>query len=207
VILTVITIVDYGMGNIGSIVNMFKRVGVKSTLTSTEEGIRSASKLILPGVGAFDAGMTALRERGLIAALNDKVLHEKVPLLGVCLGMQLLAGGSEEGVLPGLGWLRGRSVKIRPPQGNNLKVPHMGWSFIKPSRATALLQGLPENMRFYFVHSYRVVCDEVNDVIAVADYGEDVCAAVNRDNIWGVQFHPEKSHMFGKQLFMNFAQL
>ena len=203
-----ILIIDYGIGNPGSIRNMLKKIGVEAVISSNIPDIEKADKLILPGVGAFDNGMKNLRERGLIPALNDKVINQKIPILGICLGMQLLTNKSEEGKLEGLGLIDAETVKFRFNAANdNLRIPHMGWNQIKSIKKSPLVNGVEENSRFYFVHSYHVVCRNNEDILAIANYGYDFVAAVNRDNIFGVQFHPEKSHKFGMQILKNFAEL
>jgi glutamine amidotransferase len=201
-----ITIVDYGMGNLGSIRNMLKKVGADSEITSDTEKIKHASKLILPGVGAFDAGMTRLKESGLQDLLNEKVLLQKTPVLGICLGMQLMTQGSEEGTLPGLGWINGQSVRFNPPPGDPRKVPHMGWNLVTPCKNSSLLADTEPEERFYFVHSYYVQCRDPGDVLLLANYGHNFTAAFEVGNVIGVQFHPEKSHKFGMRLLRNFAE-
>jgi imidazole glycerol-phosphate synthase subunit HisH len=201
-----IVVVDYGMGNVGSIANMLRKVGAEAGISADHVVIESAGKLILPGVGAFDQGMQNLTDRGLIPLLRRKVLEEGTPVLGVCLGMQLLARGSEEGRCPGLGWLDAVAVRFRPTAGDTrLKVPHMGWNTIMVQRPHPLLSGLEQDARFYFVHSYHVVCHDPGVVLSRTGYGVDFVSAVARDNIVGVQFHPEKSHRFGMQVYRNFA--
>jgi glutamine amidotransferase len=201
-----IVVVDYGMGNVGSIANMLRKVGAEAVISADHVVIESAGKLILPGVGAFDQGMQNLTDRGLIPLLGRKVLEEGTPVLGVCLGMQLLARGSEEGRCPGLGWLDAVAVRFRPTAGDTrLKVPHMGWNTIMVQRPHPLLSGLEQGARFYFVHSYHVVCQDPSVVLSRTGYGVDFVSAVARDNIVGVQFHPEKSHRFGMQVYRNFA--
>lgn len=202
-----IVIVDYGMGNLGSILNMLKKAGAEAVIGATPDSIAAADKLILPGVGAFDAGMRNLQERGLREVLEQKVVQERTPLLGICLGMQLLSRRSEEGNLPGLGWLAADTVRFRFAEDSPLKIPHMGWNEPRPRGAATLFAPLAQDARFYFVHSYHVVCDDPGDVAAVADYGGEVVAAVESGNIFGVQFHPEKSHRFGLQLLQTFAEL
>jgi glutamine amidotransferase len=202
-----ISIVDYGGANLGSILNMLRRVEVPAELVSTPAALERAQKIILPGVGAFDHGMAALRERGLIAPLRAKALEERVPILGVCLGMQMLGHGSEEGTLAGLGLLDGHCERFRFAPASRRKIPHMGWSLLAPQRESALLQGLDAQSRFYFVHSYHLVCEVAADVLAVAQYDREFVAMVQRDNICGAQFHPEKSHRFGMRLLHNFASL
>jgi imidazole glycerol-phosphate synthase subunit HisH len=203
-----IAIVDYGVGNVKSIANMLARIGVESQLVSHPEGLSSATKIILPGIGAFDAGMSALHERGLADALNERAAIAKVPVLGICLGMQLLAESSEEGELAGLGWIPGRSQRFAPPESTaSLKVPHMGWNVVSPKRESPLFDGVPLPRRFYFVHSYHVVCAQDEDVLATTTYGIEFVSAVARDNVYGVQFHPEKSHKFGMAVLKAFAEM
>lgn len=200
-----ITIVDYGMGNLGSVQNMFRKVGATAEITSDLQKIKDARKLLLPGVGAFDAAMKRIHESGLREVLTAKAMVDKVPVLGICLGMQLMTNASEEGVLPGLGWID--AVTKRFPTAPGLKVPHMGWNILKPVRSHALLQDLPEEPRFYFVHSYFVTTALPAETIATAHYGSDFAAVIARDNIMGAQFHPERSHRFGARLLENFAHL
>lgn len=201
-----IAIIDYNMGNVGSIRNMLKKLGAPAVITSDIEQISNASKLILPGVGAFDAGMTHINRMGLLDILNRRVLEEKVPILGICLGMQLLTAGSEEGVLPGLGWLEGKTVRFHFEAGSELRVPHMGWNSVKVRRDDSLFRSMVEDAAFYFVHSYHVVCDRDEHVLATTHYGYDFACAVQKGNIMGTQFHPEKSHRYGMQLLKNFAE-
>lgn len=203
-----IVIVDYGMGNLGSIVNMLKKIGAPAVLTSDPAKIEQADGLILPGVGAFDNGMQNLGERGLIPVLNAMVLGKKTPILGLCLGMQLFTRRSEEGILPGLGWIDAETVRFRFDAADaQLKVPHMGWNTIESCQAHPLFNDLGADPRFYFVHSYHVVCADPQNVLALAHYGLDLVAMIVKDNILGAQFHPEKSHKFGMTLFRNFAAL
>lgn len=197
-----IVVVDYDMGNVGSIVNMLKKIGHAAEVSSAPEAIGRADRLILPGVGSFDAGMANIRARGLVDVLHEKVVVEQTPVLGICLGMQLLGEGSHEGTSAGLGWIPAESVKL---SSEALRVPHMGWNELTLARPHWLFEGEPADMRFYFVHSYHVVCKDPQHLIATTHYGIDVAAAVARDHILGVQFHPEKSHRFGMQLLRNFA--
>ena len=199
-----ITIVDFNMGNIGSIQNMLKKIGVESLITGDPKQIALASKLLLPGVGAFDAGMEKLDSLGLTTALTRRVLQDKVPILGICLGMHLMTRGSTEGHRSGLGWVDANTVRFEPVD-TALKVPHMGWNRVTPIRRSILTEGLPVESRFYFVHSYYVRCCEPDDVVLTASHGTVFHAGFQRDNVFGVQFHPEKSHTFGATLLRNFA--
>ena len=202
-----IVVVDYGLGNLGSIANMLKKIGAHAVVSSDPAVVEKADKLILPGVGAFDAGMKNLETRGLIPLLNYRVLEQKTPILGVCLGMQLLCKRSEEGQLPGLGWLDAEVIRFKF-DGNiaNLKIPHMGWNTLTVRQPYPLFADLEAENRFYFVHSYHVVCADMGNVLAQTNYGFDFASAVVKDNIMGVQFHPEKSHKFGMRLYKNFAE-
>ena len=200
-----ITIVNYGMGNLGSICNMFRRVGVATAVTGDPETIAKATKLLLPGVGAFDHAMERINEIGLRRVLDEKVLHERVPILGVCLGMQLLTKASEEGDMPGLGWIAASAKKFSTQA--RLKVPHMGWNDVCSTRQSCLTHDLPHAPRFYFVHSYYVCVESEEDSILKATYGITFDAAVQHDNIYGAQFHPEKSHKYGMAILRNFARL
>ena len=198
-----ITIVDYGMGNLESIRNMLRRVGVRAAITGDPGAVGEAEKLLLPGVGSFDAAMREIDARGLREVLDRKALADRVPILGICLGMQLMARGSEEGALPGLGWVD--ADVLRFPSDLGLKVPHMGWNLVTATRPSPLTAGLPEESRFYFVHSYYVRADRREDAVLTAHYGVTFAAAVEAGNIYGAQFHPEKSHRFGMQLLASFA--
>lgn len=202
-----VTVVDYGVGNLGSIENMLKKLGFDYVIASQTESIKSASKLILPGVGAFDAGMQQLNDSGLRLALDDAVLIRKVPVMGICLGMQLMTEGSEEGRLPGLGWIPARTTRFVPTSGEVLKVPHMGWNSVTPSKASRSLEYLNGVSRFYFVHSYYVKCNQYSDSLLTSQYGSiNFDAAFERNNILGFQFHPEKSHRFGMAIFRSFLE-
>lgn len=202
-----ITIVDYGMGNLGSVQNMFKYIGVQSQISGDAEVISKAEKILLPGVGAFDAAMKRLGGTGLMNVLNQKALEEKVPVLGICLGMQMLTRSSEEGTLEGLGWIPAQTVRFKF-EDRKLKVPHMGWNLVHQVNASPLIEELPEEPRFYFVHSYHVVADDDKYVLMRTNYGYEFDSVItNGENIFGAQFHPEKSHKFGMKLFKNFAAL
>lgn len=203
-----ISIVDYGVANLGSIMNMLRKVGAQAELASTPEQVARAEKIILPGIGAFDHGISALRERGLAEPLKKKALEDKVPLLGICLGMQMLGQGSEEGALVGLGLLDAYCRRFRFTKNNKEKVPHMGWSQLVSGRwDSALLKGLDDRARFYFVHSYHLVCNDPADALASACYGIEFVSVVRRGNVYGAQFHPEKSHRYGMTLLRNFTEI
>jgi len=200
-----IVIVDYGMGNVGSIATMLKKIGAQVALSADTYQIVSADKLILPGVGAFDSAMQSLQARNLIAVLNDCVLQRRIPVLGICLGMQLFTRGSEEGKLPGLGWLNARTIRFpSKEQQPALRVPHMGWNTARILRPGVLFRDTTQQPRFYFVHSYHVVCDDGDDVTAMTHHGVDFASSFERGNVLGVQFHPEKSHKFGMKVLENF---
>lgn len=200
-----ITIVDYQMGNLGSISNMLKKLGIPSKITADPQDIAAASKLILPGVGAFDAGMDNLQRSGLLPVLNERVLGAGVPTLGICLGMQLMTRRSDEGQREGLGWIDAETLRFRPSD-TMLKVPHMGWNLVRPVRSSPLTDSLPDEPRFYFVHSYYVRCNAPEDVLLTTQYGEEFHSAFQHGTVSGVQFHPEKSHKFGMALLRNFAE-
>jgi glutamine amidotransferase len=202
-----IVIVDYGMGNPGSILNMLKRVGADTRISTSIAEIESAEKLILPGVGAFDHGIRRLDELGFIPVLERRVLEEGTPILGICLGMQLFSQRSEEGKLPGLGWLDADTIRFRFDGDNaRLRIPHMDWDTLEIKRRGSVLDRLPEDARFYFVHSYHVRCRDESNVLAVTRYGMPFHSAVIQKNIIGTQFHPEKSHRFGMHVLRNFAE-
>lgn len=202
-----ITVVDYGVGNIGAILNMLDYLGIDAQASGDPDMLERAERLILPGVGAFDKAMSTLHSRQLIGPLNRAVLERKVPVMGVCLGMQLLARRSEEGSEAGLGWINADVRRITLPEGSPLKVPHIGWMEVKPTRFNALFEPGSASERFYFDHSYHMICDRQEDVSAVIDYGMPLCCAVHVGNVSGVQFHPEKSHRFGMRLLRAFGQL
>ena len=199
-----ITIVDYGLGNVGSVANMFAKIGARAKIVNDAKALGAAEALVLPGVGHFDAGMRLLREGGFVDALGELVVAKKTPILGICLGMQLFSRRSEEGGGEGLGWLAADTKRIVAPPGVRLVIPHMGWS---PTQGTdpALFGEFHEVPRFYYVHSFHVVCDDPRDVAATCHYGVDLCAAVHKGNVYGTQFHPEKSHRFGMTLLRSFV--
>ncbi|HVW24424.1 MAG TPA: imidazole glycerol phosphate synthase subunit HisH [Polyangiaceae bacterium] len=201
-----IAVVDSGVANVGSVVNMLKRIGVRAHAVDVPSALESADAIILPGVGHFDAGMKHLRERGLVEALEDRVLGRRVPILGICLGMQLLTRSSEEGAAAGLSWLDAETQRLDPGIASGLLVPHMGWNETIGSDEDLFgrFEGTP---RFYYVHSYHVVCRAQSDVAAVCMYGTKVTAAVRHRNIFGCQFHPEKSHRYGMKFLEAFVGL
>jgi glutamine amidotransferase len=200
-----ITILDYGMGNVKSILNIIYKVGGEATISSDIDKIMDAEKIILPGIGSFDVGIKNLTEQGLIPVLNKKVLEEKTPFLGICLGMQLITQRSEEGKLNGLGWINAETDKFRSLK-DNLKIPHMGWNYVVVKKNSKLFKDMYDNPRFYFVHSYYVRCKDESDILATTEYGFDFVSAVEKDNIYATQFHPEKSHKFGMKLMENFVK-
>lgn len=203
-----IAIIDYGLGNLGSILNMLRRIEVPAIITSEKEVIESAKKLILPGVGSFDAGMKKIEELDLLDSLYNAVFNDKKPILGICLGFQLFAKRSEEGRLPGFGWLDCEVVRFNFTKlSEKLKVPHMGWNEIAVKKESRLIENMYENQRYYFVHSYHQIISDQNDILATTHYGYEFVSAVERDNIYGVQFHPEKSHKFGMKLLENFVNI
>lgn len=202
-----IAIIDYGVGNIGSIQNMLKKLGADSNLATDVCSIEKATKIILPGVGAFDAGMQQLNQSGLRPALDVAALQKRIPVLGICLGMQLMTEGSEEGTLPGLGWVPAKTIRFAPSSNESMKIPHMGWSVVSPAKPSPALDFLEGESRFYFVHSYHVACRDRADALLQTQYGSVTFdAAFERDNILGFQFHPEKSHRFGMALLRAFLE-
>lgn len=203
----IIGIVDYGMGNLRSIENKLAYFDKKFFCSSDPEQLNTADKLILPGVGHFARGMQNLKNKGLIPFLEDFVIHNKKPVLGICLGMQLFSEYSEEGHVEGLGWISGNTKKIILPYRENrpCKVPHMGWNTLQNIKSSPLFEGIEPGDSFYFVHSYHVCCDESRDIAGVTEYGIKFCSAVEKDNILGLQFHPEKSYDSGFKLIKNFV--
>lgn len=202
-----IVIVDYGVGNISALLNMFDYLGVEAISSNDPKVIQSANGLVLPGVGAFDRAMRSLKQQNLIEQLNDLVLVRSVPVLGICLGMQILARGSEEGFESGLGWISADVCKISVNENSGLKIPHIGWSETTNSTTNPLFSQSVGLQRYYFDHSYHMVCDNKSDVIATFDYGQVLTCGVNHNNIFGVQFHPEKSHKFGMRLLQSFGNV
>jgi glutamine amidotransferase len=203
-----IHVVDYGLGNVQAFLTMYKRLGFEATRSKTASDLAGASKIILPGVGAFDHAIELLNQSGMRPTLEALVLQDKVPVLGICVGMQLLASASDEGHLSGLGWVPGkvRAFSVNA-QSASMPLPHMGWNDVQPKLGSPLFAGLESDARFYFLHSYYFECDEPSHVASTANYGFNFSCAVSASNVYGVQFHPEKSHHFGAQLLKNFAEL
>jgi len=202
-----ITIINYGMGNLGSVQNMLKRIGVATKITSEIKEIEQAEKILLPGVGAFDAAIQKIDELNLRSVLVHKAVEQKVPFLGICLGMQLLTRSSEEGVLKGLDLIPAQTIKFKFDNDPSLKIPHMGWNFVKQNNPSKLTKGFNEDYRFYFVHSYKVVCDKNENSILKTNHGGEFDSAIQKGNIFGAQFHPEKSHKYGMHLLTNFSKI
>jgi glutamine amidotransferase len=204
-----ITIVDYGLGNIGAFLNMYKHMNVPAKAARTADELADAERIVLPGVGAFDHALELLDASGMRPLLEKKATVEKVPVVGICVGMQILANASEEGQRAGLGWIPGTVRHFcSMPVPNSLRLPHMGWNDVEPlSTDGGLFRGLEHDARFYFLHSFYFECADAADRVATALYGSPFACAVRRDNIWGIQFHPEKSHHFGAMLLKNFADL
>lgn len=203
-----ISIIDYGSGNIRAIGNIYDRLRIPYNVASSPELLINASKIILPGVGAFDATMSMLNKSGFINKLEELVLQRQIPILGICVGMQILSEGSEEGNLKGLGWIKGNVRKFNKELlSHKPKTPHLGWNSVKINKASSILNFINPDDGFYFIHSYYFECFDSKDILAESFYGADFTCAVNKDNIFGVQFHPEKSHQNGITLLKNFAEL
>ena len=202
-----IGVIDYGIGNVKSIINMFKKIGYDAQLVQKPDQFEQLSHLVLPGVGSFDYAMTKLEESGLVEAIRKHALVDKKPLLGICLGMQMLGTSSEEGLKLGLNFLPFYCKRFNFGDDKSLKVPHMGWDTIIVDKEDSLTNGIDQTKRYYFVHSFYAVCNENDISLMTCDYGVSFSAAVSRGNIYGVQFHPEKSHVFGMELLENFARL
>jgi glutamine amidotransferase len=203
----VVVVVNYGIGNLGSIANMLRRIGIEVAVASETGPVAAADRLILPGVGAFDAAMERLLASGLVETIRRRVLEDGVPLLGICLGMQLLTERSEEGGLPGLGWVPADTVRFRFPEDDeDRRIPHMGWNTVSVRRGDSLFRHTSADARFYFVHSYHVRCRSESDILATTHYGREFVAAFGHGNVFGTQFHPEKSHTFGMEVLRAFCE-
>lgn len=198
-------VIDYKVVNVGSILNILKKVGTRNVMVVTRpEDLKLVTKILLPGIGAFDRGVKNLKDSGLWTPLKERIVEHNIPCMGICLGMQLLTNGSEEGNLEGLSLV---NAEVKKFQSQSLRVPHMGWNKVKIVNNSPLIENLPDPSRFYFVHSYYVKCNEPEDVILSTEYGQSFVSAFQRNNLYGVQFHPEKSHKFGEKIFENFARL
>ena len=203
-----IAVIDYGLGNIAAFLNVFKRLNLEASVARSAEDIFQATRFILPGVGSFDRAMQRLRESGMCEALTERVVGDEAPVLGVCVGMQMLARSSEEGEEAGLGWIDGSVKGLESLQHTaKLPLPHMGWNDVEPAGENGLFSEFEPGAKFYFLHSYYLECDRPKDTAAIAIYGTQFSCAVSRRNVHGVQFHPEKSHHFGSRLLENFAGL
>jgi glutamine amidotransferase len=201
-----ITIIDYGMGNLGSILNMLKRIGAQAKISSSINEIQVAEKILLPGVGAFDAAIQRIDDLGLRETLVNKANVDKIPFLGICLGMQLMTNSSEEGCLKGLGIIDSETKKFKF-DNNTMKIPHMGWNFVHFKKESPLTEGFTNEFRFYFVHSYYVKCNDESNVLMQTEYGNKFDSIIQRSNVFGAQFHPEKSHKYGMKLLENFSKI
>jgi imidazole glycerol-phosphate synthase subunit HisH len=199
-----VLIVNTGLGNFGSLRNMYRRIGVDAMLSDDPADVEQAPRIVLPGVGSFDAGMNQLRDRGLVGPLTDR-WRAGTPILGVCLGMQLMTRGSEEGSEPGLGWIAADTIRF--PSGDGLRIPHMGWNAAVPASDRSVFAGADEDARYYFVHSYHVVCDDDAHVLAWTDYGVRFASAIHTGSLAATQFHPEKSHRFGMHVLRTFLEM
>lgn len=203
-----IGIINYGSGNIYAIANLYKRLDIPYIVTDDHNELKKVDKLILPGVGAFDETMQMFNNSGLKNLLDELVLGNSIPILGVCVGMQIMANSSEEGQLEGFGWIKGKVKKIdKNLLTHKPHLPHMGWNEIRPTKSSPLLQNINLTRGCYFLHSYYFLCDDIADSLATTHYGKDFSCVVNHKNVYGVQFHPEKSHSNGIQIFKNFANL
>jgi glutamine amidotransferase len=201
-------IVNYGLGNVQAFANVYKNANIPYQVCSSAEELRTADHILLPGVGAFDEAMQLLSDSGMREALDDKVIGEQTPVLGVCVGMQIMGGASDEGSTSGLGWIDGVVQRIDCSKlRNKPALPHMGWNDVLPRQRGGLFEGLERDAVFYFLHSYCFVCSDDEAVLAETEYGDKLASSIKRDNIYGVQFHPEKSHSYGIRLLTNFAGL
>ena len=203
-----ITIIDYGLGNVGAFANVFKRLNIETKIARTSIDLNDAHKIILPGVGSFDHAMTLLNNSGMREHLDEQVLTNKIPVMGICLGMQIMAKSSDEGIMAGLGWING-DVKLFDSETipHATRLPHMGWNSIKPNVDSKILENLSPGSRFYFLHSYYFSCERDENILTTTEYGITFASAVYNENIYGIQYHPEKSHSSGIQLLKNFANL
>lgn len=203
-----ITLIDYGVGNIFAFQNVYKRLDIQTKIAKTTQDLEDAEKLILPGVGAFDYAMNQLNKSGMRQKLDELVLDKKIPVIGICVGMQMMGNRSDEGSMEGLKWIDADIVKFDENLiKHRTKLPHMGWNDVKPIKDHPLFKGLEDNAIFYFLHSFYFKCNNLEDSIALSDYGISFTSATNYKNVYGIQFHPEKSHQYGEKLLHNFAKL
>jgi glutamine amidotransferase len=203
-----IAIIDYGLGNIKAFVNIYKQLNIPVIIAKNPDQLKDVEKIILPGVGSFDYAMQRFNDSGLRDTVDELVLHKTIPIIGICVGMQMLAKSSDEGNLPGLGWIDAKVKKFDLSTFTHPAcIPHMGWNDVKPVKSTQLMNNLEKDARFYFLHSYYFHCNRQEDIIATANYGIQFSCAVRFKNILGVQFHPEKSHHWGIQLLKNFSEI
>jgi len=201
-----IAIIDYGLGNVRAFANIYTKLNIPFVIVQNTSELKKAQRIILPGVGAFDYAMGLLEKSGMKNMLDDMVQGLGVPVLGVCVGMQMMAASSEEGEKPGLGWVDGQVKKFKTEDSLPIIIPHMGWNNVQPLNDSILMEGLDSASKFYFLHSYYFNCTSKNEILASTNYGGKFTCAVNRNNIYGVQFHPEKSHQWGEKLLENFAR-
>ena len=202
-----ISIINYGMGNIGSLENMVAKVGGTARVVSTPEELAEATQVILPGVGHFDNAVRRLKQLGLWSVLDDKAKAGRVPILAICLGAQLVTAGSEEGTEPGFGWIRGKTLRFAFPEDSRLRIPHMGWNEVRLHKDNRLFHNASATPQFYFVHSYYIVADDPSDVLTTSYYGLEFVSGIARGNIMALQFHPEKSHKHGMNVIRNFVEM
>jgi len=203
-----ITIIDYGVGNVRALLNVYERLKMEVKIARTAQDVENASKIILPGVGSFDYAMSQFNQSGMRDTVENLIFNKEVPILGICVGMQMMASSSDEGQLPGLRWIDGE-VKLFDADliKHKTQLPHMGWNTIRKNKENKLMKEIDNEAIFYFLHSYYFHCNDKNNILCETEYGINYASAVNKDNIWGVQFHPEKSHSNGVQLLLNFATL
>jgi glutamine amidotransferase len=198
-----IKVIDYGLGNVSAILNVYKRLNIQASVATNAQDLQSAEKIILPGVGAFDSAMSRFNHSGMREVAQVLVIEKKIPILGICVGMQILADSSQEGDLEGLGWIPGEVIKF----SSQVRCPHMGWNNIKPRSANPILKDLDEEASFYFLHSYYFKTLNESDIISTSNYNGEFASMIHSKNIYGAQFHPEKSHKYGSLLLKNFAEL
>lgn len=203
-----ITIIDYGVGNINAFVNVYKRLSIPTTIAKTANDLEGIQKIILPGVGHFDHAMSELIKSGMREKLDELVMVHKVPIIGICVGMQMMGNSSDEGTLAGLGWIDASIKKFDETKIKQVtRLPHMGWNDVNPVILNSLFEGLEKDALFYFLHSYYFECNNSADILATSDYGGQFTCAAHHENVYGIQFHPEKSHHYGEMLLHNFAKL